>query len=167
MKEAREFIHKGDALADNLMAREPENALPYSYKGVFYGFKMGVNKWKAVKAGPESMRLINKAYKMDSVNVQVIADKANMLYYVPKLFGGNKEEALCLLEKAIRMLEISGNTTNNWFYLNLLTLYAQYCQEQGDIEKTLLTYTKIMKIEPGYTWVRDELYPATLQSNKN
>lgn len=158
-KQANVYIEKGEKLADELLKEYPENAAANAYKGSFISFKIALNKLKAVTLGPQSMKYINKANKLDSGDVQALADKGNMLFYAPGMFGGNKEEAIQYFEKAIRMIEKNEDTKNNWFYLNLLTLLAQHYEKLDKKQEAVSVYEKILQIEPDFKWVRDELYP--------
>jgi len=108
---------------------------------------------------PECIRHINQAYESDSTNIQAITDKANLLFYSPGMFGGNKKEAIRYYEKAISLLEENRETENNWQYLNLLTTLAQQYKYLGKQEAARKTYEKILQIEPDYIWVKDELSP--------
>lgn len=162
IKTAKPYIQKGDLLITALLKQFPDDATLLAYKGSFLGFKMALNKMKAVTLGPESMRYIKKAYVSDPDNTQVIADMANMLYYAPAIFGGDKKEALLLYKKAIARIENNKQTENNWFYLNLLTTLAQLYQTQNQTDQAIDVYQKILRIEPDFTWVRDELYPEAL-----
>lgn len=52
---------------------------------------------------------------------------------------------------------------NNWNYLSLLTKIAEAYHALGD-NKTALNYLKkTLHIEPGYLWVKNELFPAYLK----
>lgn len=164
-KSAEAYIKKGDKVINELLKKNPDNAAANAYKGSFIGFKLGLNKLKSVTLGPQSMKYIDKAYRLNPKDVQAIADKGNMLYYAPRLFGGNKKEALSYIEKAVARLEETGNASGNWFYLNLLTLLAQYYEKQGRKQKAIFTYEKILEIEPDFKWVRDELYPDIMKSS--
>jgi len=164
-KAANVYIKKGENLVDEILKENPDNAPANAYKGTFIAFKMSMSKLKSVTLGPQSMKYINKAYDLDSKNIQSITDKANLLYYAPGLFGGDKEKALEYYEKAIKAME-TNNDTENWFYLNLLVTLAKYYQKAGDRTKAISMYKKILEKEPGFKWVRDELYPQQLQEKK-
>jgi len=51
----------------------------------------------------------------------------------------------------------------DWNYLSLLTTIARAYESTGELSKAKLSYEEILKIEPGFTWVRDELYPQLLK----
>ncbi len=162
-KEAEGYIKKGEELIGALLEVDPENAALYAYKGSFTGFKIGLNKLRAPRLGPQSMKWIAKARELDADDIQVLADRGNMLYYAPRLFGGNKKEGMESIRQAIRRMESEGKAADNWFYLNLLTSLAQYHEERGELPAAVEIYEKILRTAPGYKWVRDELYPSAIR----
>ena len=52
---------------------------------------------------------------------------------------------------------------DDWNYLSLQTAIAQAYEETGKWGLAKLYYEKILKIEPDYSWVKNELYPAILK----
>jgi len=114
-KPAKEYIKKGEKVIYDLLKDNSDNVTAKAYKGSFISFKIALNKLKALILGPQSMKYINKAYELDSNNIQALVDKANMHYYAPGMFGGDKKEAILYYQKAIKQLEINNNITNNWF----------------------------------------------------
>ncbi|MCC8155154.1 MAG: hypothetical protein LIP01_13760 [Tannerellaceae bacterium] len=146
-----------------MLKKEPENPLALSYKGTFLAFKIALFKVRAVTLGPQSMRYINKAYKLDPSDTQIMADKANLLYYSPSIIGGNKEAAIALYQQAIREMKRTNQDSGNWFYLSLHTTLAGIYTERGEIEAAYRLYTYILEKEPRFKWVRDDLLPALLQ----
>lgn len=162
-KEAVPYIEKGEKLIEQILRVSPDNASALAYKGSFLGFKIANSKIKAVTLGPEAMKAINKAYQIDPSNIQALADKGNMLYYAPSVFGGDKKLSLQFFEKGISIMESKRQTKENWFYLYLLVSLARRQEENGMRDQALATYRKILRIEPGFQWVRDELYPDLLK----
>jgi len=165
--QAQTIIEKGDKLIKQVLIADPKNATAYAYKGSFMGFKIGRNKFKAISLGPESSACINKAFELDSQNIQAIVDKGNMLLHAPKYLGGNKNEALKLFLKGAKLLESRKKTDQNWFYLNILIQIARTYENQEQTEQAKLTYEKILRKEPDFNWVRNELYPKLIKKMKN
>ena len=56
--------------------------------------------------------------------------------------------------------------SKNWNYINLLTIIAQSYALIKDYEKAKLYYEKILVIEPGFNWVKNELYPEMIKKMK-
>jgi len=130
------------------------------------GFKIGIDKCKAIFLGSDSKNSINKAMQLDPLNIQAIIDKGNLLYYSPRLFGGDKKEALGYFLKGVKLMERNKETYQNWVYLNLLTMIANVYEKTDKLEDAKLTYEKIMRNEPDIKWVKDDLYPQLLAKIK-
>jgi len=162
-EQAEKMIDKGDKLIKETLALDNQNPTANAYKGSFIGFRIALSKFKAITLGPESASYINKAYEKDKNNVQAIVDKANIYYYTPSLFGGNKNEAIKFYKQGISLIEKSGDTEHNWFYLSVLTALAKAYEKINKPHEALSVYRNILKIEPQYHWVKNELYPALLK----
>lgn len=163
-KLAGEYIKKGEKIIQALLEEDPRNATLNAFKGSFISFKIGLNKLKAVSLGPQSMRYINQAYDLDTNNVQALAAKANMFYYAPSIFGGDKKKAITFYKKAIHQLEETRDTVNNWFYLNLLVQLARHYEEMKMKKQSLSVYEKILKQEPRFVWIKEDLYPKLIKA---
>lgn len=162
-KRASAFVAKGESIIAELLAKEPGNANTTAYQAAFLGFRIGINNLRAMTLGMKSADLSKAAYLKDSLDPQVVTERANVLYYSPSFAGGNKQEAMRLYQKAVLLLEQEKLAKGNWFYLSLLTNIARLLEESGDMMQAEALYKKILQTEPGYRWVRDELYPS-LQS---
>lgn len=161
--EAQKYMTKGENIIAEVIKLQPRNATVLAYNGSFIGFRIGISKFKAISLGPESNKSIELALEIAPNNIQANADKANALFHTPRLFGGSKTESLKLFAKAVRLLEQTKQTDQNWFYLNLLTLQARNQEALGQNAAARTTYEKILRIEPNYTWVKNELLPALLK----
>lgn len=157
---AEKYIVRGEKLIAEVLKKSPENATALAFKGSFIGFRIALSKFKALTLGVESNECIEKACNINPNNIQANVDKGNALYHTPKLFGGDKKEALKLFQQAARLLEKNNNTSNNWFYLNILTLIAKNQESLGNFHQAIQTYEKILVFEPNYQWVKNELYPS-------
>lgn len=161
-KKAELYIPRGEKLIRQVLSVSPKNATAYSFKGSFLGFKIGIDKCKAIFIGADSRNSINKALELDPQNVQAIIDKGNLLYYSPSFFGGDKREALNYFLKGARLLEKNKETCQSWVYLNLLTIIASTYEKTDRLVDAKLTYEKIMRNEPEINWVKKDLYPVLL-----
>jgi len=162
--EAEKYINKADRLCRTILQTSPGHATVYAYMGSFLGFQIGMSKRKALSLGPRSIEYIDKSLELDPDNMQGYLEKGNSSYYTPKAFGGSKEKAIRYYSKAIRLMEGSDLTQNNWLYLNALTLLAQAYEKTRQTAMAEATYKKILNFEPGFVHVRDILYPAFKKS---
>lgn len=167
LAKAEKFIPRGEKLIDQVLSVSPNNATAYSFKGSFIGFKIGIDKCKAIFIGAESKNYINKALKLDPQNIQAIIDKGNLLFYSPRFFGGDKKEALNYFLKGEKLLERNKDVYQNWVYLNLLTIIACAYEKEDKLEEAKLVYEKIMRDEPDIKWVKDELYLSLIAKMKS
>ena len=160
------MINKGEKLIQQVLQASPRNATAYAFKGSFIGFRIGISKLRTFSLSRESSSYIDKANELDPQNIQALIDEGNMLYYSPKFFGGDKEEALRYYSKASKIIEKNRDTDQNWAYLNLLTTIALAYEKTNRPEDARITYVKILRNEPNYKWVRDVLYPRLQHKGK-
>jgi len=163
---AAPMINKAEKLIHQVLQVSPKNATAFAFKGSFLGFRMAMSRIKTFTLSRESLSDINKAYDLDPHNVQALIDMGNILYYSPRLFGGDKEEALTYYVKGIHILEKNRDTDQNWVYLNLLTTVALAYDKTGRTEEARQTCVKILRNEPNYRYVKEVLYPGILTKTR-
>ncbi len=138
-----------------------------SYKSAFYGYKIGLNQLLAPFIGLKSIDCAKLAMKLDPENPFGYIQYANIQFYMPSVFGGSKEEAIKYYLRAKELMEKDNNgIVENWNYLSLLTVIAQSYSFLNDTPSALFYFEKILKIEPGFKWVKNELYPKELNKMK-
>ena len=163
LREARTYIDKGERLIDRILTYDPDNVAVQSLKGSFMAYGFAVNKLKAVVSGRESKRLIEESYRKAPDNVRAVAEMANVYYHAPAMFGRDRDKGAELYGRAAELIEKQGDTNNNWYYIHLLTVLALHFEETGDYARAGRIYEKLLRIEPDYVTVRDELYPEFLK----
>lgn len=159
-REASHYIDKAEKLITEVLKSEPRNATAMAFRGSFSGLKIPLNRFKTMQLGSESLRFLNIAYQIDNNNIQALTDRGSAMFFIPRFFGGDKNQAIQHFENALKIIENSGNTAYNWKYMNLMTLLASSYQKTNKMKKAGQLYEKILKIEPGYLRVKNELYPA-------
>jgi tetratricopeptide (TPR) repeat protein len=159
-KEAGYFIAEMEANLTYLEQTSGESADFHAYTAALYGFKIGLNIWKAPVFGRKSMDHARTALEKDSLSIQANMEMGNIWNYMPEIFGGSKMKALYYYSKAIRIFENEySKIHNNWNYLNLLVLAGQAAYNQGNNQEAINFYEKALKIEPQFLWVKNELLP--------
>lgn len=160
-KESKEFLAKAERNTDLFLTIDNRNAGIYAMKGAFFGFRIFLEPLKAPKYGKESLEYNEKALELDPDNAHAWLEKANMEYYRPVVFGGSKIRAVPHYEKAVSLYEADQERSENyWMYLNALAALANAYSETGSLRQADLLYKRILRIEPGFKWIRDEVYPA-------
>lgn len=148
-----------------LLAKKTEYmSIVNSYQSAIYGYKITLNKFQAPLLGPKSVSSAQKSIALDSLNAHGYIQLGNTEYYMPAMFGGSKTKAVAYYEKALKILEKDQHQIkSDWNYLNLLTQLAIAYEETKQYSKAKLYYEKILKTEPEYQWVKNELYPSFLK----
>jgi tetratricopeptide (TPR) repeat protein len=164
---AEEYIRKAEQNMELLEKKEYKMSQVNAYKSAFYGYRIGLNRLQAPFIGPKSISHAEEAIRLDKNNPYGYIQYANTQYYMPRVFGGSKTVALENYIKALHLMELRKiETENNWNYLSLLTIIAMAYENLGQHDMAKACYEKIMKIEPRYLWVKNELYPKLITEMK-
>lgn len=159
---AKKNIQKVEKYIKRGLEKYPDDSELLDYKGVFLGYKISINKLMAIVIGNTSTEYINKAYKLSPNHPQILFDKGNALYYVPKTFGGDKQKALFFFKKVVAIYEKRQQTKNNWVYLQALTLVGRCYELTNNRALALKIYQKIISIAPNFKLVKKQLYPQLI-----
>jgi len=166
--EARRYLKLAEANLAVLEGNRYKLSMVNAYKAAFYGYRIGLNVLQAPFIGPKSVESANLAMKLDPSNPYGYIQYGNSQYYMPAMFGGSKVEAIKHYLKAEELMASDEEfAENNWNYLNLLTVLAQAFSETGDPASAKEYYDKILKIEPGFIWVKDQLYKDLMKNMQN
>ncbi len=164
---AETYIELGEKNIQLLEKTNAHTSIINSYKSAFYGYRIGLNKLKAPFIGPKSVECAKLAMTQDAKNPYGYIQYANSQYYMPPVFGGSKGIALEYYIKAKHLMEKNQqNIIDDWNYLSLLSMIAKAYTELKDFNQSKLYYEKILKIEPNFLWVKNELYPDLLKKQK-
>ena len=120
-------------------------AYPYAFSAMATLRQMGVrNKFYALANISKVESLCDKALAIDPENKIALMVRAQELVRVPKIFGGNTEKALTLLDKIPTDEPMDNNL--------LFTLYYSYAYawyELGDFTKAVRYLDKAFALYPG------------------
>ena len=145
-------------------ANKFELSLINAYKAAFYGYRIALNKFSAPFIGPKSSACANLAIQLDPDQFFGYVQLGNVKFHSPSLMGGSKTEAISNYLKAKALMERNKTKLRgDWNYLSLLITIAKAYESMGDLSKAKLMYEEILRFEPGFTWVKDELYPQLLK----
>jgi tetratricopeptide (TPR) repeat protein len=165
--DAEKYLDFAEQNISILEKRTQELSMIYVYKTAFYGYRIGLNLWKAPLLGTKSIESAKQAIDYDPLNPYGYIQLGNIEYYMPAAFGGSKNKALYYFLKAKKLIEQNPDqVTGNWNYLGLLTTIANAYYETGSMVIAKKYYERILEIEPGFRWVKDELYPRLLKELK-
>lgn len=166
-KEAREYLSLAEKNVAVLERAGYRPEVLNAYRSAFYGFRISLSKISAPVNGPKSLSYAKKAIEQDSENYFGYVQYGNAHFYMPAAFGGSKQVAFENFDRARKIMEKDPSLTNgNWNYLSLLVTIAQAHTYLGDYEKARAEYENILKLEPGFLYVKNDLYPKLLARMK-
>jgi tetratricopeptide (TPR) repeat protein len=163
--EAEKYLKKAVDNLEKLEQKKYKESVLYAYKAAFVGFKIGLDQYKAPFMGPKSLQYAKKSISTDALNALGYMQLGNIAYYTPALFGGNKKDALDHYLMALKIMESNSEyKTNNWNYLNILTTLISAYVDLNQYEEAKKYCIKTLMIEPGFDWVKNNLYPQILKN---
>lgn len=157
--EAKQWLQEAERNLTEIEKKTSNQSIVRAYKSAFCGFKIGLSNIKAPILGPKSIYYAESAMRLDPQNPFGYIQYANAYYYMPAIFGGSKKKALDYYLKAETLMRTH---RQDWNYLSLLTNIANAYAETGNTKTAKVWYEKILKTEPDYLWVKNELYPKLI-----
>lgn len=165
--EAIVYLKKAENNLEWLDAKKTVLSKVLAYRSAFYGFRIGVNVLKAPFLGPKSSACANQAITIGPDDFFGYIQMGNVQFHAPFLMGGSKPEALKYYLKAKALIQKSRlDYAADWNYLSLLVSIAKTYELIEDYIDAKLVYQEILRAEPEFKWVKDELYPQLLKRLK-
>lgn len=163
-KKAQKLLEQADEIIAVLEKANYQLSWINGYKSAFFGYKIGLNPLRAPFWGPKSLDCAQTAVRLDPNNYFGYVQLGNAEFYMPAAFGGSKKVALDYFLKAEKLIEADRESLKeNWNYLSLLAMIGQALTETGNYDKAKAAYDKALNLEPGFLYVKNELYPQLLE----
>ncbi|HEX2968096.1 MAG TPA: hypothetical protein VHO46_03245 [Bacteroidales bacterium] len=166
-KEAQKYLAAAEKNVARLERAGYKIPVLNAYRSAFYAFRISLSKLSAPINGPKSLNHAKKAVELDSRNYFGYIQLGNACFYMPATFGGSKETAFENFSKARKLMESDPSLIKgDWNYLSLLVTIAQSYTYMGEYEKAKAEYENLLKIEPGFVYVKNDLLPKLLAKMK-
>jgi len=166
--DAKKYLELAERNIEVLKRSKFSPSLINAYKCAFYGFRIGLNKLSAPINGLKSIEHARSALALDKENYFAYIQYGNIQFYMPAAFGGSKKEGIEYFLKAKQILEKNPfDLTENWNYLSLLLIIGQSYSYIDDLNSAKSVYEYILKLEPDFLYVKNELYPRLLKKMGN
>lgn len=167
-EEARKYLSAAQENLELLEKRGYKLSMVNAYKSAFYGFRIGLSPVTAPINGKRSIDNAKAALRLDPSNYLAYVQHGNIQFYMPAAFGGSKKEALEYYLKAKEAIEKNPDSLKgDWNYLSLLILIGQTYTYLKEYDSAKKVYENILLIEPGFLYVKDDLYPKLLTLMNN
>jgi tetratricopeptide (TPR) repeat protein len=164
---AKVSIDKAESLLNYLTNDKNFRANALALKAGLTGLKMGMNRFKAFSLGPKAIAYLKEAEALDSLNPYALMERGNMKFHAPAIFGGSYSEAAKFYKKSLTVMRQRGLDRYNWLYLNTMVCLGRSYEAAKDYSRAKNVYEAILKEEPGFLWVKQELYPQLVGKNEN
>lgn len=121
---------KAKELLDKAEALEKDNSEIYLVRKMVHSLHMmGSPMQRYMTDGPAATSALEMARKLNPDNPRIYLQEAQDKYYTPEQFGGSKEEAKRLFEKAVKQYEIfkpASSIHPNWGLTQVRYFLSQY-----------------------------------------
>lgn len=162
-QEAHQYLLQSQKNLKRLRQKNYKPSYIHSYQGSIDGLRIGLNIIIAPFVGPGIIKNAKLAIELNPHNPYGYILYANSRYYMWAMFGGSKDIAMTYYKKAEQIMEQNSKFVQSWNYLSLLTMMAHAYEEMEQYTLAHAYYKKILRIEPDYSWVKNELYPHFLK----
>ena len=109
-------------------------------------------------------RILETAPENPDVNIW----SANILFYMPDIFGGDTQKSREYYRKALQLYENDESLrSNNWMYLQLIITLGLVEEKDRNYEKAHEYFSKAMELYPEYPHLKNVLYPRILEELGN
>ena len=123
-----------------------------------------LNKSRLFSAGLQSFKLVKKAAELAPDDPFVLTLKANVDFYAPPAFGGNKEDALSMFLRARNLFVKTEDCKTLWNYASLRMCIAQCYEKTGNKQQAIDECRAILAEIPDFRYIRDEYLPYLLKT---
>lgn len=165
---ASQILKKADSLLTVVEKKLPEDPVVFGLKSNFIGFRIALSPVKAAVLFRGMLKNANKAIEKGKDNAFANILYANIMFYMPNMFGGDNNKALDCYKQALSIMERTPEEiTDNWLYIQAMISIALVNEKMGNYDVSEQMLLQVMEIEPRYTYVKDVLYPRLLGKKKN
>ena len=133
-----------------------------------YSDAIALSPLKAATLAHGMLQHARKAEKTAPDNPDVNIWSANILFYMPDVFGGNTQQSREYYRKALQLYENDESLrSNNWMYLQLIITLGLVEEKDRNYEKAHEYFSKAMQLYPEYPHLKNVLYPRILEELGN
>lgn len=167
-KKAEQYLKSAFTHVDLLLQLRPRTGSYLALKSSLTAFRISLRPLSAPFLGPRAARLLDEAMAAHATDPRVLTEKGLARLYAPSWAGGNPEEAVNLFRSASqRVASDNVKFRNSWYYLHLMVSFGQSLQKTNRHAEAVALYQNLLKEEPSFAWVKNELLPQALSALKN
>jgi len=141
-----------------LMDAHPEWTAVRAMRSGLVGYKIALAPYKAPFLGLKSINYVKNALQDDSTCAFAWMEKGHIAFFA-SFMGYGYGRASDYYAKAAGYFEQKNMAKDNWLYMNTLVHLAKAYAKNDELDEAKKVYERILRMEPGFKWVKDELYP--------
>jgi len=141
----------------------------YALLSSCYGQKIGLAPMLGMTLGPRAGMTMQSALQLEPNNPRVILLDAIGNYYKPPMFGGSKESALAGFKHAAELFEkeqLQDPLLPDWGKPEAYAWIGVAYLDKNDHANARAALEKALALVPDYGWVKNHLYPKTIEAKK-
>lgn len=143
-QEARDELKLAFDQLERLKVQFPGEAAFYCLDACLHAYQIALSMVQAPIYYARHQAAIRKAEELNKQEPLLSFEKANMLFYKPRLLGGNKQEAILLYQDALERMGQQRYSGCSWFYMmvELFLLKAYFETDNGTAFDNLLAHLR-------------------------
>ena len=148
---AKEFVNEGIWHLEKTIELKEDFAEGYALLSSLIGHKIGLSPLRGITLGPKSGRMLKKAFELAPENPRVSLIAGQSAYYVPKMLGGGKENALRQIQKAIEYFQTfkpEKPIFPTWGFEETYTYLGLIQMDRGNFAEAKQSFKKALEINP-------------------
>ncbi len=162
-RERRRHVEAAIDDLEQAVELDPDFAEAHALLGGACGLKIAINPLSAMSMGPKNQRARVRARELAPDNPRVVLLEAISLFNTPGAFGGDKEKALELTQRAADLFaaeQVTDPAQPSWGREEVHAWLGIILADAGRVEEARAAYEKALEINPDYGWVTYYLLPA-------
>ena len=150
---------KGIALEKKIVNKKEVNADIKALQSMFIGFQIAITPIKAPLLVASMMSSAKESLKLDKNSLFANVANANILFYFPEAFGGNKQKAIDYYKNVYNYFLKDSTLQNNWMFLNVMSTIAVAYDSINNIDEAYNWVNIALNVEPDFNFVNTILKP--------
>lgn len=151
---AKSAIKQAMSQLEQLNTHGQDNVEVKALLAQVYGYTIALSPIKGIVYGSKAQNMLKQAKQLAADNPRVLLVQGIAAINTPPMFGGDKEEALSLLNQAIAAYADDIYSSYHWGYAEAYTLRGMIYQQQGQRSQALADWQQALKLDPNYGWAK-------------
>lgn len=162
-EKAKLFIDNGIEHLEKAIEIKDDFGEGYALLSSLLGNKIGLNPILGMTLGIKSGRMISRAFQLAPENPRVSLIAGQSHYYTPKMFGGGKEKAMEMLNKAVEFFQSFKSPSPlypSWGYDEAYAYKGIIYTDWEKWDEAKKSFEKGLEINPNNDWIKMSLIPV-------